>query len=239
MRPLRAAVLTTGLLVWMAGSAAAGEFYYLMIFGSESGQPKRLKFTHTWATFVKATGDGPDPATYSLESFTISWLPATIDVRVLAARPETGVNLDLYQTMDAVRSSGQSVTLWGPYIVLPELYQLGLQHYWRLNSGTVQYRAISGPRNLDISDCIHAVVDVDPVFGRGHYPLTRIGKPASAFISKQFLRHTRLDQYAQDHSWVIRRLGVDRYPIEVVPPAAGSRYHHFRFASVMKLLNVF
>ena len=45
-----------------------------MIFGSQS-KPKLLRYTHTWATFVRAVGEGPDLNTYSLELSTISWLP--------------------------------------------------------------------------------------------------------------------------------------------------------------------
>jgi hypothetical protein len=41
----------------VAASAAKGdEFYYVMIFGSQS-KPKLLQYTHTWATFIRAIGD--------------------------------------------------------------------------------------------------------------------------------------------------------------------------------------
>ena len=65
-----------------------------------------------------------------------------------------------------------------------------------------------------ISDCIHAVAAVDPVFGRGHYPLIRIGDPASRFLAQRivvrsFERHG-IDQAAFDNSWLI-------------PPGAGPQ----------------
>ena len=50
------------------------------------------------------------------------------------------------------------------------MYERSLRVKAILDSGEAQYRAISTPRNLLISDCIHAVAAVDPVFGRGHYP---------------------------------------------------------------------
>ena len=34
-----------------AGAADADDYYFAMIFGSQS-QPKQLRYTHTWATFV-------------------------------------------------------------------------------------------------------------------------------------------------------------------------------------------
>jgi len=51
-----------GLVLASAGrTARGGEFYYVMIFGSQSS-PKLLRYTHTWATFVRAVGEGPDPS---------------------------------------------------------------------------------------------------------------------------------------------------------------------------------
>ena len=59
--------LTLMILAVPMGTARAGEVYYVMIFGSQS-RPKQLRYTHTWATFVRATGEGPDPNSYALES---------------------------------------------------------------------------------------------------------------------------------------------------------------------------
>ena len=87
-----------------------------------------------------------------------------------------------------------------------------------LDSGAAQYRAISTQANLLISDCIHAVAAVDPVFGRGHYPLIRIGKPASRYIARQVMTRSVFDQWEGDNSWLIPRLGLDRHPIEIVLP---------------------
>jgi hypothetical protein len=88
--------------------------------------------------------------------------------------------------------------------------------HWRrilktiLESGRAEYRAISTPRNLQISDCIHAVAAVDPVFGRGHYPLIRIGQPARRFIARQIMTRSVFDQWDSDNSWLVPRLGLDR-----------------------------
>jgi hypothetical protein len=50
-----------------------------------------------------------------------------------------------------------------------------------------EYRAISTPRNLRVSDCIQAVAACDLVFGRGHYPMILVGKPASRFTARQVM----------------------------------------------------
>ena len=164
--------------------------------------------------------DGPDLNTYNLELSTISWLPATLDVKVLRPWPETGVNLDLYQTIQAMQANRESITLWGPFVIRPEIWQRSLFIRQILESGRAEYRAISTARNLLISDCIHAVAAMDPVFGRGHYPLIRIGKPASRYIAHQVMMRSVFDQYQYNNAWLIPRLGLDRYGIEVVPPQA-------------------
>jgi hypothetical protein len=205
IRPVVIALL--GLAFAMTASETKGdESYYAMIFGSQS-KPKLLQYTHTWATFIRAVGDGSDANNYSVYQHTISWLPQSLDVRTWSLLPGPGVNLDLYRTLEAVYRDREHVTMWG-----------SLQVAGILDSGVAQYRAISTPRNLLISDCIHAVAAVDPVFGRGHYPLIRIGKPASRFIARQVMTRSIFDQWQGDNSWLIPRLGLDRYPIEFVPP---------------------
>jgi hypothetical protein len=201
----------------MPGEARGEDHYYVMIFGSQSS-PKLLRYTHTWATFIRAVGEGPDANNYTLDLHTISWLPQTLEVNVWTPFPEPGVNLDLYQTLEAVYRNNEHVTMWGPFTILPQVYERSLRVKEILESGAARYRAISTPRNLLISDCIHAVAAIDPVFGRGHYPLIRIGKPASRFLARQGMTRSVFDQWQNDNTWLIPRLGLDRYSIEVVPP---------------------
>ncbi len=202
-----------------AATAVADEYCFAMIFGSES-QPKRLRYTHTWVTLVRAVGEGPDLNSYALDQSTISWLPRTLEVKVLRPWPEPGINLDLYQTLKAVGDNGESVTMWGPFVADPALFRRSLMIRQVLDGGDARYRAISTARNILISDCIHAVAAMDPMFGRGHYPLIRIGKPASRYIAHEVMQRSVFDQYAYDNSWLIPRLGLNSYPIEVVPPQA-------------------
>lgn len=215
--PRRVATIALAFLALAGpGPARAGTFYYGMVFGSDS-DPKRLRYSHTWAVFVKATGEGTDPNAYSLEYRTISWLPRRLDVRVFNPVPEPGVNLDLYRTLDVEYSHGDTVTMWGPFAMRPEIYERAAHVVSVLDSGAARYRAISG-RDLLTGDCIHAVAAIDPVFGRGHYPLIRIGKPASRYIARQVMTRSVFDQYQYDNSWLIPRMGLDRYPIQVVAP---------------------
>jgi hypothetical protein len=215
-RALVVALFTLGLAM-IARETRGEEFYYAMIFGSQS-KPKLLQYTHTWATFIRAVGEGPDANQYSISEHTISWLPQSLDVRTWSVLPEPGVNLDLYPTLDAVYRDHEHVTMWGPFRIHPVVYQRSLQVKAILESGAAEYRAISTARNLLVSDCIHAVAAIDPIFGRGHYPLIRIGKPASRYIARQVMTRSVFDQWQEDHTWLIPRLGLDRYPIEFIPP---------------------
>ncbi|MHC5542541.1 hypothetical protein ACYOEI_30315 [Singulisphaera rosea] len=216
-RWLVAAVLGFGVISSWTTPLKAETNYYLMIFGSQS-RPKQLRYTHTWATFIKAEGEGVDPSSRALEFQTISWLPASLDVRTWSPFPEQGVNLDLYGTLDAVLKDGEHVTMWGPFIVARPIYERSLKVAQILDSGAAKYRAISTPSNLLVSDCIHAVAAVDPIFGRGHYPLIRVGKPASRYIAREVMSRSIFDQNLYDNSWLVPRLGLDRYPVEVISP---------------------
>lgn len=205
-------------LLTLAATAAKGdERYYTIVFGSQSN-PKLLRYTHTWATFVRVVGEGDGLRQHQVYAHTISWLPASLNVRTWALLPEDGVNLDLHATLDMVYKNGESVTAWGPFEVTGMVYQRSLRVKAILDSGAAQYRAISTQRDLLVSDCIHAVAAVDPVFGRGHYPLIRIGKPASRFVARQVMTRSLFDQYQTNAPWLIAHLGLDRYPIDVIPP---------------------
>ena len=218
-----------GIWAWLAlatalGAEARGEDrFYVVVFGSQT-RPKRLRDTHTWATFVRVSGDPADPDAHEVYQHTISWLPATLEIRTWRPHPEPGVNLDLAPTLDLVQSKGEGVTAWGPLEIGPEVYRRSLDVWSILLSGRVQYRAISTQYNLLISDCIHAVAAVDPQFGRDHYPLIRVGKPASRHIARQVVLRGAYDQDRADASWLIPRLGLIGRGIEWVPgPAIPER----------------
>jgi hypothetical protein len=210
-------ILTLLLLFFAPYTVRAEEYYFTIIFGSQS-HPKVLKRTHTWATFVRAVGEGPDLSTYTIEHHTISWLPRSLKVRVWSPRPEPGINLDLHQTLAFARHNREHVTLWGPFVIGTELYHRALHVKQVLESGVAQYRAISTTYDLLIADCIHAVAAIDPEFGRDHYPLIRIGNPASRFLARQIMMRSHFDQMKYNNAWLIPRLGIDPASITIVHP---------------------
>jgi hypothetical protein len=201
-------------LASFAAEASAADRYFVMIFGSESS-PKRARFTHTWATVVKATAEPGDKEAYSLESQTISWMPASLKIRPLALRPECGVNLGLQATLRDSACKGECIAMWGPYELTPERgpiiwERVGIQ-VARLNSGCVLYKCVdpdTGPRSTYMSNCIHAVSDLDRHLPRPAYnELVNNGMDASAHLVQIMVSRHRFDP-SVTHDWVAQALGV-------------------------------
>ena len=191
---------------------------YVLIFGAQP-TPKRIKYSHTWATFVRVIQDDADPSHAQLFAHTISFYPADLEVRPFALTTEPGVNLDLPTTLALMRHNQASTTVWGPFLMRPEVYQRSLEVWSLTASGAVEYRAIDTIRNQFIADCIHSVTAVDPDYGRAHYPLIRVGKAASRYIAHQIVKRTDPERIKPDQTWLIAALGLDQHPIEVILPS--------------------
>lgn len=195
--------------------AAPGERYFVLVFGSES-RPKRAKYTHTWATVVRVTEcPGGPPA---VEPHTISWMPATLDIRPLSFRVEPGKNLDLPFTVEEMLRHDEHVSVWGPYEVGPGLYHRFRVQKQFMESGRVGYQCIDtvgeAAREGNGCDCIHAVTDMDPLFDRSRYPLTYFGEAASRHVVGQLHNRPIIIRPEQCHDWLFPLLGLDKYPIE-------------------------
>jgi hypothetical protein len=189
-----------------------GENYYIIIFGSQS-VPIRAKYTHTWATMVKVIG-GPGG---QVEPHTISWMPATLEIRPLSGHPEPGRNLELHETITLMLANRERVSQWGPYEVYPTLHRRFLVQKAFIESDAVGYQCVDtwgeAGRKGNGSDCIHAITDMDPEYDRGFYPLRRFGEAGSAFIARQLhVRGVMINPEA-DQSWLNEPLGLTCYPI--------------------------
>lgn len=68
-----------------AKMARAVDAYYMIVFGQQDGAD-RPDSSHTFATFVKTTGEGADKTKYTFASHTISWMPASLHVKLLHGR---------------------------------------------------------------------------------------------------------------------------------------------------------
>ncbi len=218
----RGTVLAVVLMGWFAPTRAqADEHYYVLIFGAQP-TPKRIKYAHTWATFVRVVDDPTAASGFQLFTHTISFYPAAIRVRPLALKAEPGIVLDLEQTLALMRQNGAETTVWGPFLMRPAVYQKSVEVWNQFRSGVIDYRAIDN-FNQEVDDCIHAVTSVDPDYGRGHYPLIRVGKSASRYIAHQVVRRVDPDRHLPDQTWLIAALGLLRPDVEVILPSQFSQ----------------
>jgi hypothetical protein len=210
---VRFSVLFLFLLIVTRASLPAQEpteYYYMMIFSAQAdSQDPRL--THSFATFVKATHPGDSAKDYQIESHTISWMPQSLNIVLLRARPEPGTNLDLPSSLRWAKSMNCRVSMWGPYQIDRELYDRAIKQQTRLESGRVLYKAIDLKfRPGKATNCIHAISDLDTDNG-----LLRSGQGRGDEASYQVVQHLKrwIIAPGQTHPWVASRLGLNPHPV--------------------------
>ena len=200
---------------FLATPPPPNERYYLLLFGSQT-TPKLARYTHSWGTVVKATCV-PGQARPALEIHTISWMPATLEIRPLRFQVEPGVNLTLERTLEYVLDNNERVSMWGPYEIWHGMYHRFVTQESFLTSGRISYQCIDtvgeAARCGNGSDCIHAMTDMDPFFDRQEYPLSRFGEAATAHVVRQIMTRPIAINPSCPHDWLIGCLGLDHYPI--------------------------
>jgi len=206
----------------------AAENYYLVVFAAQTDPPVARR-SHTFACFVKAGGRLEERKI--LESLTISWLPKSLNVAVVRALPEEGVNLALLPTLKWARGLDAQVSAWGPFSIKTDLYDRAATQKSRLESGAVSYKAVDlkapiqppvkpalkAPLKTALKgvlqreehvNCIHAVSDIsgnDLATGTAH------GVAASGMV----VRHLQawMINPEETHPWLIEALGLKEHPI--------------------------
>jgi hypothetical protein len=198
-------------LLLLAGSARADDFYYVAVFGSQT-IPADPDYSHTFAAFVRASGEGPCPAAFNVEDcFCISWLPANLKVRTRALLPECGHNFGLHETLDYVLRNDERVSLWGPYRIDKELYDNARRQVGALESGEVRYKAVDSGYPTDrVSNCIHAVSSCAEGY-RLRILSPGFGDTASWAVTQRFKPF--IINTDETHEWVYSYLGLQDYPI--------------------------
>lgn len=187
-----------------------GERYYMTLFGAQS-VPIRTRYTHTWATFVRTvlTPAGEFPAAIN----TVSWMPATLEIRPFALRREPGVNLTLDETFRWVASFDGRVSVWGPYEIDAERYGRFVARKEQLDTGEIQYRAIGAlSRRGEVSNCGQSFARSSPQVGRRYLQPTP--NPGENGTSRLALRYVRLDALlggGVTHDWILHVIGADKY----------------------------
>ena len=164
-----------------------GDRFYVAIFGSQRTPPMADR-CHTWAAAVRVS------AGTVVEQLTVSWMPATLDIRPENLSVEPGVNLDQPASLANAAADGQHVVGWGPYEVTPECFRrLRAQADW-LEGGGVAYQSLDtvgeAGRTGRGTNCIHALSDLDAEFGRLRYPLVAgYGTTAGWWLARRLRQH--------------------------------------------------
>ena len=187
-----------------------GVRYFAILFGSENDL-RQARYSHTWATLVRVEQTSGQ-STPAVDSSTISWMPATLDIRPLRLRVEPGVNLGLQETIRLVQSQGQRVEMWGPYEIWHgTAHRFEVQHAF-LDSGAVGYQCFDtlgeAARRGNGCDCIHAVSDMDPDYPRWRYPLAAFGPSAAATDVRRLMHAKATIDGGHTHDWLLEPLGL-------------------------------
>ena len=190
-----------------------GERYYCLVFGSQINRLS-FRYTHTWATVVRVTHD--DPA--SIVHDTISWLPATGNIRPWHYRTEPGLNGDLHSALQTTHSQGQRIAVWRPFEIRPGFYRKFLLQKEFMESDQVGYQANDTLGEAGWTgngcNCIHAITDNDAQFGRAGYPMFRVGFPASKHVVRRLQEREAVIDAGASHEWLYHALGLTEFPLE-------------------------
>jgi len=210
------------LMFGLAGPASAqvgqrGSTNYYMIMFAVQSEPNVARLSHTFAAFVRAAGPEANPSA-QLDVQTISWMPRSLEIEPLRMFPTQGVNLNLAETLSWARSVDSRVTMWGPYPIEKELYDVAAHRSEQLKSGAIQYIANDRRRREEGAvNCIHALSDMIPsqsLLGTG----SECGNGASELVLQHLNRYVSTSSESAD--WLTQRLKLDS---PLVHQAAATR----------------
>jgi hypothetical protein len=192
-----------------------GERFYVLIWASQT-VPKAPNTCHSSATVVRASEDGSGKIAI-LEVHTISWLPATLDIRTFPRHPEPGVNLTLKESLDYARDRQQRISLWGPYECRVSFYKRFLVQKQFLETSGIGYQCVDNWGEAaqvgNGCNCIHAMTDSDPEYGRDNYPLIWFGDSASEHHAIRLRDQGSIQHPDVVHDEVLQALKLDDYTI--------------------------
>jgi hypothetical protein len=180
MRRFVVSSVATLLLAVSPGSAA--ERCFVIFFASQDARASSHA-SHCFAVFFRFQGVGGPTAI--AEQFTISWLPASETIRLLA-RPEPGRNLSYAESLSWAARRGLRTRSWGPFEMRKSGYEAAVAQWRRLNSGGMLFQTLDRRVRPDVgTNCIHAISDIVPG------PLLRTGLSRGFHVMPQMVRHFR------------------------------------------------
>lgn len=181
-QPAAAVVATASGETVATPPAPPADLYFMSIYGYRGDTLiNRPSDTHTWAEFLVARGGDVTPG--HMESFTISWLAADLEIGI-GEGLQPGRNLNFAETMAIAQSRGYLVSRTPLVQIRPELFFAARERFAELNDGAatgrIAYRIIDSMAGREailngsfgFSNCSHALADVGARLG---LPLLRTG----------------------------------------------------------------
>lgn len=183
------------------------EKYYVIFFSSE-GTPNIARLSHGFATCARTR---TKPGEESFDDFTISWMPANLEVR-FRLWPESGTNLDLPASFDYVQSVDGRVFAWGPYEIDKQIYDRALEQFERLQQGRLLYRMADlrlRHRPHLANNCYHSITDIAPK------ELIMTGAKSGEEMGPIMVEHFRpwLINPQETHDWIVDMLGLRQFQV--------------------------
>src|SRR5262245_29439344 len=212
MSTLRTIVIAVIAAVGISGAAQAEDRYYLIMFAAQA-EPNVPQKSHTFALFAKVSGD---PAQPEIDTTTISWMPATLQIEPLRRDPVEGKNLSIAQTIHWAVTNNARVSMWGPHPIKKDLYDMAVAQAEKLSSGKMQYLLLDGRlRGKGAANCIHAVSDMDrsqPELNTG----TARGDEATKMVLSFFDPY--IIQSKGSNRWLVNYLGINPTTVRFINP---------------------
>lgn len=190
------------------------ERYYVTLFGGQ-GDLLRPRTAHTWATFVRTRNSPAGEQVVSVD--TISWLPATLNVRPWALRAETGVNLTLEQTLAFIDTHPRSrVAVFGPYEITADRYQQAMAQKALLESGVIKYHSLGlFGRKADVMHCIDGVTRMDALWEEKANPSRWFGEAGTGQATRAAVRSGVILSPTVTHPWLLHEINPNGYKLTV------------------------
>ncbi|MFO0966479.1 MAG: hypothetical protein U0793_12960 [Gemmataceae bacterium] len=193
----------------LPNSSLIDDAHYLIVFACQ----RRLNlpnFAHTFATFAHVVRDGGVPRLDDEQSFSISWLPRSLDISFFGA-PTIGGNIGLDVTLRWVRKRGAQSSAWGPFRIKPDLHRRARERADYLAGGVPQFVVLDGRTRPDRAfNCIHALSDLGltkELLGTGIAYGNRASRKVARYLRPWF------EDDAKAHPWVWDTFWREKHPV--------------------------
>lgn len=167
-----------------------------MILGSMQGGVFSGK-SHTFAVFCRCRGQE------IVETKTISWMPQTLNHKIIEFSPQQGVNLTFKETVLFGTKNGVEVRLQAPKKIDAELYRRACEKVTELETGKTMFKSSNRFTRAKACNAVDALADLDKDRGKLMTSGTK-GHNAAELLQIHFRKWIVEDD--KDHSWLLAKV---------------------------------